>query len=336
MTRFNIATYPFNLAFISLYAVLLIGLTFGFQLISQIIARKTAPKLARYIDDWTRKVLSCMSGVILLLLIFVLQISHLLNVKTDTLSLTLIIFTGIVFISALLLTFLVVVHLAEIETKHQNERIRDNKEYVTELENNYENLRHYQHDYKNILLSAEALAEANKLSETKQFLASAIHDDADFSSEMNKNTQYITDNVIRGLVLNKSFTAKQVGVSFAVLVNKPLDTPSLSPIVLTRLLGILFDNAIEAATTSELKKVEVLFDPEKNYLEIIIKNTFNPQSKPDFTQIFETGYSTKGSGRGIGLATVKDITRHYNNILVDTTIENDSFVFSLVINKVQD
>ena len=47
---------------------------------------------------------------------------------------------------------------------------------------------------------------------------------------------------------------------------------------------------------------------------------------PQVHHLFKEGYSTKGENRGLGLATLKEITDTTSNVLLDTVIDNGYFV----------
>ena len=53
----------------------------------------------------------------------------------------------------------------------------------------------------------------------------------------------------------------------------------------------------------------------------------------DFQKIWQHGYSTRGSGRGIGLASYKKILEHYDNAFSLTTVSDGYFVQELKIQE---
>ncbi|WP_455797754.1 GHKL domain-containing protein [Clostridium butyricum] len=50
-------------------------------------------------------------------------------------------------------------------------------------------------------------------------------------------------------------------------------------------------------------------------------------------KIYEKGFSTKGENRGLGLYSLKEITSKYNNVFLDTVLENNEFKQLLQIGK---
>ena len=93
----------------------------------------------------------------------------------------------------------------------------------------------------------------------------------------------------------------------------------------TRILGILMDNAIEAASECNEKIINVAirkdFHSERQLL--IIENTYlNKQI--DTEKIYEKGYSTKEHNTGIGLWEVRTILKKNENLNLFTS-KNEKF-----------
>ena len=68
----------------------------------------------------------------------------------------------------------------------------------------------------------------------------------------------------------------------------------------SRIIGILLDNAIEASFETNDKIINIDISSDTKKILFIIKNSFN---NPDLstTRIFEKGYSTKEGNSGLGL-----------------------------------
>ena len=93
----------------------------------------------------------------------------------------------------------------------------------------------------------------------------------------------------------------------------------------TRVLGILLDNAIEAAKECEEKiiNIEMRKDSKRNRQLLIIENTF-PNKDIDTEKIYEKNYSTKSGNSGLGLWEVRKILKRNNNLNLFTT-KNERF-----------
>ena len=96
----------------------------------------------------------------------------------------------------------------------------------------------------------------------------------------------------------------------------------ISPYEFCRILGILLDNAIEAAKECEEKVINVRFikDFKVNRELVIIENSYKKVDL-DIEKIFEKGYSTKKEEKdnhGLGLWTVRKILNQTDNLSLFT------------------
>ena len=82
--------------------------------------------------------------------------------------------------------------------------------------------------------------------------------------------------------------------------------------------------AIEAIENSEFKKFQLAILKNKGEVVIIIKNSFEGE-RLSIQRIYQKGFSTKGSNRGLGLTNVKEIIDRNPNVNLETLIENNEF-----------
>jgi len=64
---------------------------------------------------------------------------------------------------------------------------------------------------------------------------------------------------------------------------------------------------------------------------VIWRDSYLKLPIPDLIKIWQEGYSTKGSGRGIGLSNYQNIIRKYPNATQETKIEGDNFLQTLIL-----
>ena len=88
----------------------------------------------------------------------------------------------------------------------------------------------------------------------------------------------------------------------------------------TRILGILLDNAIEAADECDERNIYVHIrnDQRHNRQLLIIENTYKDKNI-DTDKIYEKNYSTKPKNTGLGLWEVRQILKRNNNLNLYTT-----------------
>lgn len=97
---------------------------------------------------------------------------------------------------------------------------------------------------------------------------------------------------------------------------------------ITRILGVLLDNAIDASKKSKKKQIIISVAKDKSKVIFTISNTF--KGKLNIEKI-GTGYTSKGIGHGYGLRLVNDILNETNSFEIKNSVDNDYFVSTLKI-----
>lgn len=104
----------------------------------------------------------------------------------------------------------------------------------------------------------------------------------------------------------------------------------ISDVTWVDLIGTLLDNAIEALEDFEGKKkiwLEIGYEGS-NKLHVRVTNTFGYLPIHEINQFFEMGFSTKGTGRGVGLYNVKSIVDKKNGeVLARCSMREERSVF---------
>ena len=133
--------------------------------------------------------------------------------------------------------------------------------------------------------------------------------------------------VLKGLVVSKLSKIRDLEINFEASIGDGVDPIQIPPVELSRLVGILLDNAIEAAAQSDSKHVVFVVSRNEEDLEIIVKNTYS--SLPDLSELYKNGYSTKGYGRGQGLGSFKKILSKHKKLDATLRIEKEYFVHGI-------
>lgn len=147
------------------------------------------------------------------------------------------------------------------------------------------------------------------------------------AKEYVSNEEYIIDNVIKfpeglqSLLYLKVQEAKvkKVNCYFEVkeLLKKQKNLSNKEYLKYCKIIGIIFDNAIEASSASKSKIIYISYNISS---KIIIWNTFC--DKIDLIKLSNFGYSTKGKNRGLGLNFIKT---NYKEVKIETNIFENSF-----------
>ena len=102
----------------------------------------------------------------------------------------------------------------------------------------------------------------------------------------------------------------------------------------TRILGILLDNAIDAAKECDKKVINVTFRKEisNDMIVVIIQNTYSNKDV-NTEEIFQKGVSSKANHSGLGLWKVHQILMHNNNLNLFTSKDGEFFTQQFEIFK---
>ena len=104
-------------------------------------------------------------------------------------------------------------------------------------------------------------------------------------------------------------------------------------IILNRMVGILLDNAIEAAREVENGEVRVAFIDMNEAILFVVSNTFDEKLNLKVHEIYQEGFSTKGENRGLGLSNLRQMKNSLTNINLNTKISTPYFVQEIEIQK---
>lgn len=216
----------------------------------------------------------------------------------------------------------------EIEEKHEIE------EYSRIVENMYAETRKFKHDYINMLLPLKEYIDNNDNEALREFFYSNVIDidkDIKWSDSNIDKLKYVKILGLKALLSTKLIKAASMSIDIKVDIVEDIQYISMNIMDLCRIIGILMDNAIEAAEPCEHPKIYICVVNKNGYVIIALQNNFSGE-KPVIYKIYKEGFSTKGSGRGLGLYTVKSIIdKKYDNVFLNTSIEESMFIQELWI-----
>ena len=111
-----------------------------------------------------------------------------------------------------------------------------------------------------------------------------------------------------------------------------IPTLLMDSLTLCRILGILLDNAMEAATDSPEKELRISIVSTESAISFIISNSTLPLSVP-VSSLLQRGYSSKKGHEGIGLSTVIGLLDSIPHVNLSTKCEDTVFSQTLEIQK---
>ena len=221
------------------------------------------------------------------------------------------------------------------EVKSENQKLEQHKKYILALEKNNNEIRKFKHDFNNIILGLDGYINNDDFDKEKlkKYFNSTI---MNFNNNIELNDIVIAKlnsikvNSLKSLITNKVLMAQNNNVDVDINIQSEITDFYTDEMQLSRILGILLDNAIEASLElTDNKKIEVNIIQIDKTTDIQISNTFNNTGIPiaDFNK---EGFSTKGTNRGLGLSSTHEIANKLN-ILLNTETDGNTFVQNLSI-----
>lgn len=197
--------------------------------------------------------------------------------------------------------------------------------YNKTLEILQDNTRAFRHDFANILQGMVGYMDNNDMEGLRKYYSQLVEDVQNSNNLTTLSPKVVNNPAIYNVLATKYHKADSLGIKIHLEAFLDLNTLHMKIYEFTRILGILMDNAIEAASQCETKLINVTFrkDSKRNMQLLVIENTYN-NKEIDTDKIFEKGYSTKEGNTGLGLWEIRQILKKNNNLNLFTT-KNDEF-----------
>lgn len=196
------------------------------------------------------------------------------------------------------------------------------EKHFAEVENIYQKMRGWRHDYNNHMQVLKAYLAEKKYAEAEAYVDSLSHDLAAVDMTLK------TGNIMVDAILNSKISlmqSRKIRVDATAFVPAKL---SISEIDLCILIGNLLDNAMEAcmALPEEERFVIVYIKNRGSGLYLSFTNSAG-KKMPKQGTLFA---SSKGENHGFGLIRVDDIVKKYGGILTRAS-EDGGFTTELLL-----
>ncbi|EUJ28599.1 Sensor protein CitS [Listeria grayi] len=280
-------------------------------------------------------------GYILFTIIVITVIAFYVNIyagsmagfSTRVLQSNTLLFTGYVLVLAVIVTIILRVATREIQMQNQKQQMEQLQEYVETLEVLHKDMRVFRHDYINILSSLVGYIDNDDMAGLKRYFENNIVP-LNKAIESNNYKISLLQNIhvveLKGLVAVKLIRAQELKVDAIIEVVEPIEKINMDMIDLCKTVGILLDNAVEAALLCEKPFIRVAVVKQEESTVIAFANSL-PAEIPPIYKMFEEGFSTKGTNRGLGLSTLREVIQGYSNVTLDTRITEREFIQELEI-----
>ena len=203
------------------------------------------------------------------------------------------------------------------------QKLQNAEEYNKTLHILHDSVRGFKHDFDNIVTTIGGYIKTNDMKGLEKYYSQLEEDCEKVNNLYILNPDIINNPGIYNLLTTKYGEAVRKGIKVNLTFLLDLNNLHMKIYEFARMLGILLDNAIEAASESDEKVLNIVFrnDSKNNRNIILIENTYK---NVNIDEIFNKGITGKENHTGLGLWEVKQILKKNNNINLYTN-KNDTY-----------
>ena len=200
----------------------------------------------------------------------------------------------------------------------------------------HDQVRSFKHDFDNMVNSIGGYVVSEDVEGLKKYYKQLLEECHKTNNLYALSPNVINHPAIYHLLASKYYEAdqKNIQINLDVFLDLNEIETRMKIYDFTRILGILLDNAIDAAQECKKKIINVTFRKElsNNMILVIIQNTYSNKDVNTET-IYQKGVSSKENHSGLGLWKVRQILMHNNNLNLYTTKTEEFFTQQFEIFK---
>ena len=231
----------------------------------------------------------------------------------------------VVFISIhITLVILFVIDIIEMwKLVKQSRKITTLEDYNRVLLRVNDNISGFKHDFSNFIQALDGYVETNNMSGVRTMSSSILKECVETRNLEKLSPNAIKDAAVYSIILKKYFLAQTKNVNMNIEILTDLEISPKDSYTICRILAILLDNAIEAASQTEDGEINVriLKDGKVERKDIVIENTYS-NKEVDLDKIFERGFTSKDNnlqGHGLGLWNIRKMLKNRSNLNLYTS-----------------
>lgn len=176
------------------------------------------------------------------------------------------------------------IHFKDTELELENTKLHNKA-----LSTINENIRGFKHDMGNMVQSINGYLSVGNIDGVKAYCKNLLQGFNDVNLLSILSPKIINEPAIYGVVVSKMLYAREKNLNLSLDIGLDVSSINFPSFELSRIIGILLDNAIEAALVTEEKKIklEMYYDENKKADIIIIGNSINDPDKVDVIKMKE-------------------------------------------------
>ena len=211
-------------------------------------------------------------------------------------------------------------------------KLESAEEYNKTLHILHDNVRGFKHDFDNIVTTIGGYIKTNDMEGLEKYYSQLQEDCSKVNNLYILNPDIINNPGIYNLLTTKYSEAEENGIKVNLTFLLDLNELHMKIYEFARILGILLDNAIDAASECDEKVLNIFFRNEarNNRNIILIENTYKDKDV-DLNQIFNKGITGKENHTGLGLWEIRQLLKKNNNVNLYTNKNEKYFTKQLEI-----
>jgi len=211
------------------------------------------------------------------------------------------------------------------QDKFAEEQVKNLKLYTDQLEHDQLKLRHFKHDYKNLLFSLKTVAHDQNYAAMNQALDDLENYSDGYLNNLSMDLYQDLNNVknpyLKSLFINKINTINQNGITSYFNCYDELNDVPINIFDLIKLLNQAIDNAIKLTKHQEHGKIQLAITQEDQQLAFLINNTVSNLPTTEREEPY------------LKLLNIKDLKRKYSNIFIQHSKNDKWFRFHVTLIK---
>ncbi len=220
---------------------------------------------------------------------------------------------GILTVIVLIFVYLYRLEQAKSEIITKNYELELHKIYGEAYEKLLSEVRKRQHDYKNQLSTMKSMhLVANSIEELvdmQQEYEGTLKSECRFDSILT----CCNNQILAGFIYYRCISCenKGINVDYDISIDEAKCSFAIHEII--EILGILIDNACENCIEENTDRcIKLKFYEDEDRMTLSVSNPGRYITFSEIGKMFESGYSSKGENRGIGLARVSELCKKHS------------------------
>lgn len=285
-------------------------------------------------DNMNRKTkLLLIINALLIIIVLAMQF-YLITFYSSTMPLSITIINIIGLIAYFVISLYSIINSSKLASTKQD--LESANLTINSLSILHDNVRSFKHDFDNIVNSIGGYVVNEDIEGLKKYYNQLLEECNKTNNLYALSPKVINHPAIYHMLATKYYEADKENVE--INLNVFLDLNEIETRMkiydFTRILGILLDNAIEAAKVCDKKVINVIFRKEfsNDMIVVIIQNTYTNKDV-DTEDIYKKGVSSKENHSGLGLWKIRQILMRNNNLNLFTSKDEEYFTQQFEIFK---